>query len=706
MMQSTWFVRAAADQRISCLQHGLWTGHALEDAQLKQIHMGDRIVLHSISTRQQNLPFDAHGQSILVLEIHALGEMQQYQQGQGLQIAWHTQYATPREWYFYAHRGEMWQVTADHWMNQALLAFVFEGQAQNYTQFITAPYWQEQRRLQMQLDSWQQFYLACAQALLSWRERRAHLLDFALQIAQQHQLSYMLNKPFTDICPFTIMGMFNRGISTQKRIAIAQAWQQFLKLEVAVPQIFDGIPILNNQKSWFFSEHSACQAQDIERLWQFFALAQHYADQGHHDIAQEQAFSALYDQVSAQDGIGWNLSMGLFWLRPHYFMSLDSQSQQYIRADLGLAIPTQGAKGRCSGEDYLSLLKQLEYRFQQPYSLVRSFSALSLQAWEQQGAIKSLVNDNDDDLNKVEQALHELPVQRYDVSQIQAEGGFLAEQELLDLLTVLKHKKNLILQGPTGTGKTWLAKRLAYALIGHKSQDHVNVLQFHPNTSYEDFIRGWRPQLDAERKHSELVLVDGPFLMWIQKALKYPNDQFVMVIEEINRGQPAQIFGEMLTLLEASKRHPHEALALNYAKPQEKVYIPPNVYVIGTMNVADRSLTHFDLALRRRFAFVHLAPKFNRAWQNYVAQFGIDQSASQAIATVVQALNDELATEPHLGKACLIGHSYFTPNQAIEHVTAWYTHVIDLEIIPLLEDYWFDQPERIQLWQQRLLEAL
>ena len=197
-------------------------------------------------------------------------------------------------------------------------------------------------------------------------------------------------------------------------------------------------------------------------------------------------------------------------------------------------------------------------------------------------------------------------VQEYLLQNIINDGCFLPQPKLETILTRLKSKKNVIMQGPPGTGKTWLAKKLAFALIEQESDHLVRRFQFHPNMSYEDFIRGYRPDGDGA-----LSLVDGPFLEVVSDAKYDPGNKYVMVIEEINRGNPAQIFGEMLTLLEADKRNFGEALALAYPRSSsERIFIPPNVYVIGTMNVADRSIAMVDLALRRRFAFVDLEPVF------------------------------------------------------------------------------------------------
>ena len=239
------------------------------------------------------------------------------------------------------------------------------------------------------------------------------------------------------------------------------------------------------------------------------------------------------------------------------------------------------------------------------------------------------------------------------------------------MLQRLRTKRNLILQGPPGTGKTWLAKKLAYALIGRKDESKVRPMQFHPNLSYEDFVRGWRPQGDGR-----LELVDGPFLRVVEEAQEDPDSDYVMVIEEINRGNPASIFGEMLTLLEADKRNPDEALALAYPHEiGERVYIPPNVYVIGTMNLADRSLAMVDLALRRRFAFFELEPMLNNTWREWVnEQCGIDDGFLAVIAQRIDALNEEIATDRNLGRQLRIGHSFVTPppGTSIEDPDEWF----------------------------------
>ena len=294
----------------------------------------------------------------------------------------------------------------------------------------------------------------------------------------------------------------------------------------------------------------------------------------------------------------------------------------------------------------------------------------------------------------------------YTINSILDDGCFLALPKLEALLKRFQTKKNMILQGPPGTGKTWLAKRLAYALIGRKDESKVRPMQFHPNLSYEDFVRGWRPQ-GSETSGGNLALLDGPLLEMVKEAKDDVDNDYVMVIEEINRGNPSSIFGEMLTLLEADKRTAAEALDLAYSrKDGERVHIPHNVYVIGTMNTADRSIAMVDLALRRRFAFFDLEPMLNDTWREWVQKlFGIEGAFLDVIAQRINSLNEEIATDRSLGRQFRIGHSFVTPapGQSIENPDEWFEQVVETEIVPLLHEYWFDDPDRVSQARSKLL---
>lgn len=285
-------------------------------------------------------------------------------------------------------------------------------------------------------------------------------------------------------------------------------------------------------------------------------------------------------------------------------------------------------------------------------------------------------------------------ISTYSIDAIVSDGCFIDYDSLRGMLDILKRKRNLILQGPPGTGKTWLAKRLAYALIGKKDKSRVRSVQFHPNLSYEDFVRGWRPSGDGK-----LSLVDGAFMEAIEDA-KNSSHPHVIVIEEVNRGNPAQIFGEMLTLLEADKRKPSEALELSYRRSiDERVYIPSNLFVIGTMNLADRSLAIVDMALRRRFAFYEMKPMFNEAWKAWLQnEIGFDSTFVARISSKIESLNNAIVQDGGLGRNYCVGHSYLTPSfdDTIANSESWYRQVVETELGPLISEYWFDDPAQVE----------
>lgn len=315
----------------------------------------------------------------------------------------------------------------------------------------------------------------------------------------------------------------------------------------------------------------------------------------------------------------------------------------------------------------------------------------------------ALTGDVPDDVKEELDEMEQVPpVAVYGVADIVAEGCFVSAVELNSILKRWTEKKNLILQGPPGTGKTWLAKRLAKALIQQKDvpDEQIRVVQFHPSLSYEDFVRGYRPGGDGR-----LTLTDGLFLQVVQAAIAQPDIEHVLIIEEINRGNPAQVLGEMLTLLECSKRSRADAMELAYSKSRgEKVYVPENLYVIGTMNVADRSLALVDLALRRRFAFVNLAPSLNSAWKQWCLGKGMDVAAIEHIQTRIEALNQEIGADRALGAQFQVGHSYVTPHEPVAEARTWFEDAVHSEIGPLLHEYWFDTPERANEAISRLLK--
>lgn len=298
----------------------------------------------------------------------------------------------------------------------------------------------------------------------------------------------------------------------------------------------------------------------------------------------------------------------------------------------------------------------------------------------------------------------EWEVASYSVESIIEEGAFHSPKELQAVVDRWQATKNIVLQGAPGTGKTWLARRLAYALIGFDNEVSVRAVQFHPGTSYEDFVRGWRPYGDGT-----LELVDGPLIQHAELAREEPDIPHVVIIEEFNRGNPAQALGEMLTLLEHTKRSEDSALELSYSRTEgERFFLPENLYVIGTMNTADRSLALVDFALRRRFAFFELEPQFNDAWKRHLLDKFRKTPAGHidAIARRILAMNEQIAADPSLGKSFRIGHSYFTPEKEVSELWPWFEAVVETSVAPQLREYWYDRPETVDKIVAQLLAEL
>ena len=282
----------------------------------------------------------------------------------------------------------------------------------------------------------------------------------------------------------------------------------------------------------------------------------------------------------------------------------------------------------------------------------------------------------------------------YELKHVIEKGCFIDENVLSNYVLQLKQKKNIIFQGPPGTGKTWLAQQLAKVMVEYPNAENIQNVQFHPNYAYEDLIRGWRPRSDGK-----LELVDGPFLKMINLAKQNPEQKFVFIFDEINRGDPSVIFGEMLTLLENSKRSEQYAMSLTYRKDDlEKIYIPENLYIIGTMNTADKSLNHMDFAFRRRFSFFNLKPMLNESWATWLQEkLEIDVSVTVKIRNFVENLNQQI--EKKNGASYMLGHSFFVPTHKLGDTAQqilWMQNIVENEIKPLLAEYWYDELEQLE----------
>lgn len=269
---------------------------------------------------------------------------------------------------------------------------------------------------------------------------------------------------------------------------------------------------------------------------------------------------------------------------------------------------------------------------------------------------------------------------------------FMNESELNSILYLLEYKKNLILQGPPGTGKTYIAKRLAYLASGFKDQSRIETIQFHQSYSYEDFIQGYRPV-----EGSSFSLQNGVFFEFCVRAQRDPGQKYFFIIDEINRGNLSKIFGELMMLIENDKRGKDFSISLTYSNQNtEKFYIPENLYIIGTMNTADRSLAIVDYALRRRFVFIDIKPAFGKkGFERTLKSNNVSDKVFDLIKSRIEDLNAVISSDNNLGRWFNIGHSYFcSPNNGND--LEWYRHIIINEIGPLLREYWFDDEEKAE----------
>lgn len=268
---------------------------------------------------------------------------------------------------------------------------------------------------------------------------------------------------------------------------------------------------------------------------------------------------------------------------------------------------------------------------------------------------------------------------------------YMSEQDYETLVNVLKMKKNIILQGAPGVGKTFTAKRLAYSIIGSKNPDRVQMIQFHQSYSYEDFIEGYRPTENG------FTIKKGSFYKFCKLAEDDDENDYFFIIDEVNRGNLSKIFGELFMLIEKDKR----GIELQLLYSDENFSVPPNVYIIGMMNTADRSLAMLDYALRRRFSFFTMKPGFNTiGFQTY--QDSLKSDAFKKLISCIKQLNSKIAADISLGEGFCIGHSYFCGLTAKTATVQTLTSIIEYELIPLLKEYWFDEPEKIIDWSDRL----
>lgn len=693
--------------------------------------------------------------------------------------------------------------------------------------------------------TWVPLYTDLATRLLDWESRQGELIAALEGLRAKGVKVSPLNDQDSDgasfllkeIDPFTVFATFNRGIKEQERLAILTALKALLGSNAALPEDFQGLPVVNNQKSWFIAYQPKRKADDVSWLWRVFRLALSP------DPLGSKEFAAAFNKAIEVWGTSTNLTMGLFWIRPDTFLNLDKTNRQYLK----ITLPSKGL----SADYYLQTLTEAK-KLGKPFVTIskEAFDAAHAEGAEVTSAELPLPPDHDywlagaywDDKDPADQtarflvegiwqngyvnqyldqvksmmvgdriaikatstkkfdlpfeahgntvsrmevkAIGTIVANRNDGRTVEVEwdsqfkpktwyfytgrstiwrlkrtepfakaliefiwegkpqdydwfakqwwedgpaatgskpktpegsipfgvedmikaGAFLTTDEVEEMVSRLRMKKNLILQGAPGVGKSFLARMVAYALMQEKDTNRVQYVQFHQSFTYDDFVRGYRP---LPEKDGTFGLQDAVFHRFCKKAEGDPDNEYVFIIDEINRGNLSQIFGELLMLIEADKRGAEHSVELVYHRPKEpKFFVPANVYIIGLMNLADRSLAIVDYALRRRFSFVTLTPKFgSEQYRGWLLERKLTEDLATLIITRMTALNKEISDDALLGTNYQIGHSFFCPkgNDFSGLDRPWFDSIVRTEIVPLIREYWFDNAKRCDEVAERLL---
>lgn len=269
------------------------------------------------------------------------------------------------------------------------------------------------------------------------------------------------------------------------------------------------------------------------------------------------------------------------------------------------------------------------------------------------------------------------------------EDLFLDESFIKEIVRVLKRKNALIFRGVPGVGKTFVIKDIIRNSFDNIGEEGIEMIQFHQNYSYEEFVEGLRPQMDGG-----FNIEKGIFYTISEKAKENPEMNYFLVIDEINRGNMSKIFGELLMLIEKDKRD-ETFVKLPYSK--EDFNVPSNLYIIGTMNTADRSLAIVDYGMRRRFPFITLEPaygtdKFNQYLED---KMGMNSAFISSLNEKMIQINKII--EDRLGEDFRIGHSYFIEaRENIGKIDEWFEEVAKYEIMPIIEEYFYEDAHSIK----------
>ncbi len=529
---------------------------------------------------------------------------------------------------------------------------------------------------------WVPFYEELSAKLLEYEKRQKQLIDFLKQAGVKGGL---LDKDtngnkilLEETDPFTFFALINK-YGRDERNKILESLKDSLDLKEVVPKAFHGVPNAFAVKSWFFRYKANRNKEDISILWGLFK-----------EVMKNSVSEEMFSKVLELSSVGKSkLTQALFWMKPRHYLPIDSQTKPYLKI---IGIKTDFS-------NYLEYMRIInDVRTKLPN---KGLYEISYDAWVKKQTEKEQRkrDQGKGDIDEEKPGIKSPPIEEY-TKEMALQDLFMAENDFDHIIEMLLRKKNIILQGPPGVGKTFIAKRIAFSILEEKNNEKVEMIQFHQSYSYEDFIQGFRP---SER--GEFELKNGIFYSFCKKAQCDPEGEYFFIIDEINRGNLSKIFGELLMLIEYDKRGPEFQVPLTYSQSStDKFYIPEKLYLIGTMNTADRSLAMVDYALRRRFCFISLKPQFeNEKFKKELKDKGVSNGLIEKIISKMTNFNEKIANDNNLGPGFKIGHSYFCPYDNIKSEENWYRDVISLEIAPLIREYWFDSPEKAEKEIEQLM---
>lgn len=502
--------------------------------------------------------------------------------------------------------------------------------------------------------------------------------------------------------PFTAIAQFNHGANAKKRIAVCQGLKKVFNMKSEVPTGFDGIPTAWYQRFNYAWGVNMDEKKANQILWSFL-LAILEVVKNPNDQTKAN-FAEKYDQVHAIKALTHQMPTSFcFWVRPNDFISLESKTSKLIENDQKLLSET-GIKSLDSpdGKTYLEICSSLKKALGNGQYSFKTFPELSSYAYNQSKNHPSAMDQQNESVPSLVPVPEILP---YSEDNFIKEV-FMAKEDYEELKNLLLQRKNIILTGAPGVGKTFAAKRLAYSILGQMDESKVQFVQFHQNYSYEDFVLGYKPSSQGTFK-----LQEGVFYSFCKKAKKDTDSKFFFIIDEINRGNMAKIFGELLMMIECDYRGKPVNLVYSDETHAGPFSVPENVYLIGMMNTADRSIAMIDYALRRRFSFYPMKSAFDsQGFKDYLAR--VNNSKLNQLIGVIKELNSAIDNDDSLGEGYEIGHSYFIKNfgeeeaRKADYSDEWLRGIVNYDLIPTLHEYWFDNMSTFNDWSTKLRNAI